>query len=153
MSLLTVWLTTFGVALLSALVPVVNIEIYLLGASALAPSAFVVPLVIAATAGQMLGKTAMYYMGMGALKLPGTRWKVAMEKVNSHMEQHPRMGGALVFASASVGLPPFYIMSVAAGAARMNLAWFIVLGSLGRLIRFGVIVAVPQLVKEGLIHW
>jgi membrane protein YqaA with SNARE-associated domain len=59
------------------------------------------------------------------------------------------MGGALVFASASVGLPPFYIMSVAAGAARMNLAWFIVLGSLGRLIRFGVIVAVPQFVKGG----
>jgi membrane protein YqaA with SNARE-associated domain len=44
-------------------------------------------------------------------------------------------------------------MSVAAGAARMNLAWFVALGTAGRLIRFGVIVAVPQLVKEGLIHW
>ncbi len=153
MSLLTVWLTTFGVALLSALVPVVNIEIYLLGASALAPPAFVVPLIVAATAGQILGKTAMYYVGTGALKVPGERWKAVLERVNTQMAQHPRMGGALVFASASAGLPPFYIMSVAAGAARMNLAWFIVLGSLGRLIRFGVIVAVPQLVKGGLMQW
>lgn len=153
MSLLAVWLTTIGVALLSAVVPVVNIEVYLLGASALAPPAFVVPLVVAASGGQVLGKIVLYYVGTGALKLPGKRWQMAMEKVNGFMEQHPRMGGTLVFASASVGLPPFYVMSVAAGAAQMNLAWFLALGFVGRLLRFAVIVAVPQLVKAGLIHW
>lgn len=149
MSLVAVWLTTLGVALLSALVPVVNIEIYLLGASSLAPPAFVVPLIVAGTLGQMLGKAGMYFAGMGALRLPGERWKLALVKANGYMERHPRAGGALVFASASVGLPPFYIMSVAAGSARMNLMLFLALGTAGRLIRFGVIVAVPQLVNGG----
>jgi hypothetical protein len=34
MSLLAVWLTTLGVAVASAVIPVINIEIYLLGAAA-----------------------------------------------------------------------------------------------------------------------
>ena len=148
MSLLAVWLTTFGVAVLSAMVPVVNIEIYLLGASALAPRQMVIPLVVAATLGQVIGKIGLYYAGTGALKVRGKRLQEALMKMNTQMQARPRMGGALVFVSATAGVPPYYLVTLAAGAARMNLPMFLVLSLIGRLIRFAVVVAVPQLARE-----
>jgi membrane protein YqaA with SNARE-associated domain len=148
MSLLAVWLTTFGVAVASALIPVINIELYLLGAAALAPAAMAVPLVLAATIGQMVGKVVMYFAATGAVKLPGKRLQAALEGMNATLRNRPRSGGALVFASAAAGFPPFFMVTVAAGAARMNLAMFVILGFLGRLIRFAVIVALPHLAKD-----
>lgn len=148
MSLLAVWLTTLGVAVASALIPVINIELYLLGAAALAPAAMAVPLVLAATIGQMIGKVVMYFAATGAVKLPGKRLQAALEGMNATLRNRPRSGGALVFASAASGFPPFFMVTVAAGAARMNLAAFVILGFLGRLVRFAVIVALPHLAKE-----
>lgn len=148
MSLLAVWLATLGVAVASAVIPVINIEIYLLGAAALAPPAMAVPLVLAATIGQMAGKVVMYFAAMGAVKLPGKRLQAALEGMNATLRNRPRSGGALVFASAASGFPPFFMVTVAAGAARMNLAAFVVLGFLGRFIRFAVIVALPHLVRD-----
>jgi membrane protein YqaA with SNARE-associated domain len=148
MSLLAVWLTTLGVAVASAVIPVINIELYLIGAAALAPPAMAVPLVLAATIGQMAGKVVMYFAGTGAVKLPGKRLQTALEGMNNTLRNRPRSGGALVFASAASGFPPFFIVTVAAGAARMNLAVFVVLGFLGRLIRFAACVALPHLVKD-----
>lgn len=148
MSLLAVWLTTLGVAVVSAVLPVINIELYLLAAASLAPPAMAVPLVLAATIGQMVGKVVMYFAATGAVKLPGKRIQAALEGMNTALRDRPRSGGALVFASAAAGLPPFFVVTVAAGAARMNLVSFVVFGSLGRLVRFAVIVALPHVVKD-----
>lgn len=147
MSLLAVWLSTFGFSFLSAIIPVLTVEVYLLGASALAPPSFILPLVIAAAGGQMAGKVLLYYTGTGALKIPGKRLQAALVKANTKMAENPRMGGALLFASASLGVPPFYVMTLAAGAARMNLPAFIVLGFVGRAIRFAAFVLAPQFAK------
>lgn len=49
--------------------------------------------------------------------------------------------------SAVVGLPPFYVVSIACGLLRFPFARFFVLGLLGRLVHFGVIVMAPQLFK------
>lgn len=148
MSLLAVWLTTLGVAVASAVVPVLNIELYLLGAAALAPAEMAVPLVLAATIGQMVGKVVMYFAATGAVKLPGKRLQRALEGMNATLRDRPRSGGALVFASAAAGVPPFFIVTVAAGAARMNLPAFVVFGCLGRVVRFSVIVALPHVAKD-----
>lgn len=148
MSLLAVWLTTFGVAVASAVIPVINIEIYLLGASALAPREMVIPLVVAGTLGQVIGKIALYYAGTGALRLPGKRLQAALTRMNTQMQERPRTGGALVFVSATLGLPPYYVVTLAAGAAKMNLPMFLGVSLVGRLIRFAIVVAVPQLARE-----
>lgn len=148
MSLLAVWLTTLGVAVASAIIPVINIELYLIGAAALAPKGMAVPLVLAATVGQMVGKVVMYFAATGAVKLPGKRLQVALEGMNTALRNRPRSSGALIFASAAAGVPPFFVMAVAAGAARMNLVSFVVFGTLGRLVRFSVCVALPHLAKD-----
>ena len=92
----------------SALIPVINIELYLMGAAALAPRQMAVPLVLAATVGQMVGKVVMYFAATGAVKLPGNRLRAALEGMNTTLRNRPRSGGALVFASAAAGLPPFF---------------------------------------------
>jgi membrane protein YqaA with SNARE-associated domain len=60
------------------------------------------------------------------------------------------VGKLLYAASAVVGIPPFYVTTVAAGAVGMNFAFFLVVGFIGRLIRFALVVALPQMAKAGL---
>ena len=50
-----------------------------------------------------------------------------------------------MFASALFGLPPFYVMSVAAGALRLGLPAFVALGLTGRMLRFTAIFLAPRL--------
>ena len=47
--------------------------------------------------------------------------------------------------SSVTGLPPFYLVSLAAGALRIKFTWFCVIGFAGRAVRFAVIVALPWL--------
>jgi membrane protein YqaA with SNARE-associated domain len=46
---------------------------------------------------------------------------------------------SIVFVSASVGLPPFAVISLLAGQVGMSLPRFLVIGSVGRLIRFSAV--------------
>ena len=145
MTLIAVWLTTFAVCVLGSLVPFVNTEIYLLSAVALSPRSFALPLVIAAAAGQTVGKIIMYYVGRGVLRLPAGRVQRGLESTQARMEARPMMGKLLFFCSALVGFPPLYVMSLAAGAVRMNLVFYIVACAVGRFLHFAVVALVPDL--------
>jgi membrane protein YqaA with SNARE-associated domain len=54
----------------------------------------------------------------------------------------------VLLASAGAGLPPFYIVSVACGIFRIPFAQFFVVGLIGMLARFSVVVIAPQVVKS-----
>jgi membrane protein YqaA with SNARE-associated domain len=62
------------------------------------------------------------------------------------LEQAPGAAAAVIFTSAVSGLPPFYLVSVAAGALRVSLARFLILGASGRFLRFASVVALPRLI-------
>ena len=151
MTMVLTFLTTFGVCALSAVVPFVNAELYLVAASAVAPRDLVGPLILSAALGQMAGKSLMYYAGVGALVLPSER----LRRMVAQVEQRYRgagtggatLGGGIIMLSASVGLPPFYIVSIACGMLRIPFMQFFVIGLLGRIVRFGLIVLAPQLLK------
>jgi len=151
MTALLAFLTTFGVCALSAVIPLVNAEIYLLGASALAPRELAIPLIVAAATGQMLGKSVMYFAGVGALRLPSERLRRMVARVDERYRTAGKggatLGGGIILLSAIVGLPPFYVVSIACGLFRIPFVQFLVLGTIGRLIRFAVIVLVPQAYK------
>lgn len=151
MSDLATVLGTFAICVVSAVVPFVNAELYLIAASAAVPPGVAWMLVIAAALGQMVGKSLMYYAGVGALSLPGARLQRMVAQVRERYEgagaTGTTLGSGVILLSASVGLPPFYVVSIACGLLRIPFAQFFVLGLLGRLIRFGVIVLAPQLVK------
>ena len=144
MTLLALWFTTFGVCVAGSIIPLVNTEIYLISVSALSPRAFLGPLVVAATVGQMAGKVAMFYAGRGILRIGTGRVRERVERMRVRLEARPVFARTILFSSATLGLPPLYVMSIACGTIGMSLATFIVIGSAGRLIHFAVVAALPQ---------
>jgi membrane protein YqaA with SNARE-associated domain len=138
---------TFLFCIGSAVIPLMHAEAYLITVSALTPPALSVALVLAATAGQMIGKVAMYWAGRGALRIPSERWKRRVDAVHARYEGHQGFGNGLIFLSSATGLPPFYVIAIAAGVLRVPLGAFIIFGSAGRLLRFAVAVFLPQLIK------
>jgi membrane protein YqaA with SNARE-associated domain len=128
-------------ALVSSLVPVVNAELLLIGLAQATPAAAPL-LVIVMAVGQMVGKSALFFTGgrltRSALESRLARWRLD--------ERTGRAGAPLIGISAFAGLPPFYLMSVAAPALGVRFRTFLVVGLAGRLLRFAALVALSTLV-------
>jgi len=138
---------TFLYCVGSAVIPVMHAEAYLITVSALSPPAVAWALVVAATAGQMVGKLAMYAAGRGALRIPNAWLQRRIAAAAARYEGRRNIGNGLIFISSSTGLPPFYVISVAAGMLRVPVPSFILFGAAGRFIRFTLAVFLPQLIK------
>src|SRR5688500_3068263 len=147
MTLLALWFTTFAVCVAGAIIPFVNTEIYLISAVALSPASYAMPLVVAATFGQMVGKVVMFYGGRGVVKMRNERVRKAVEGLRTRLDRRPVFAQALLFSSSVVGLPPLYIMAVACGTIGMGIVPFFVIGLVGRFIHFTVVALVPQLAR------
>ena len=148
-----VWLGLwcFGLTLVSAVVPWVNAEVIVLALPTVAksPTSLLVFLLIA-TAGQMTGKCFVYLAGRRGSRV-SPRFESTVAKWRGKMEGHPSKSTALVLVSSITGIPPFYVVTLLAGALRMDFGRFLAAGTIGRLIRFGAVVSVPQLLLT-LIH-
>jgi membrane protein YqaA with SNARE-associated domain len=139
------------IGFVSAFVPVVSIELALVGAAATGSSGkLLAAQVLAAAAGQMVGKSCFFLGGRTAF--------VAWAKRKPHQSPRgKRLGGLVaraarqraaaamtVFVSAVTGLPPFAVVSALAGAWRLRLSSFVVLGLAGRSTRFAGVLLVPH---------
>lgn len=147
MTLVSLWLTTFAVCVVGAFIPIVNTEVYLFSVSALSPAEFIVPLVIAATVGQMVGKVVMFYGGRGIGKLRSARVRLHVSSMRRRLKSRPHVARFVLFTSATLGLPPLYVVSIACGTVGMGIASFVVIGSVGRLVHFAVVAMLPQYAK------
>ncbi len=142
----------FVLAFVSAFVPVVSIELALVVAAATGASArLLVTQVVFAAAGQMVGKSCFFLGG----RTVQTRWTRGERPRRSRSSQRlgrlvaraarQRAAAAVtVFVSAVTGLPPFALVSALAGAWRLRLSSFLVLGLAGRSTRFAAVLLVPQ---------
>ncbi|MCA5893180.1 VTT domain-containing protein [Isoptericola sp. NEAU-Y5] len=139
-------LGTFGVGLVSAILPVVNLEVYLgvVGAqvSGTAPAARLVALALAAGAGQTLGKLVWYLLGARSLESRWVRHKLDLrgrrrrfESWRDRIADRPWLSALVLLASSVVGIPPLLIMAVVAGSLRVPLVVFVPTVALGRALR------------------
>jgi len=112
--------------------------------------------------GQLAGKTLFYFAGRGVITLPKRfrkpvleaavtterprreRTVAAMKVWRQRVEDRPWLSVVFVGTSASVGLPPFALVSVAAGALRIPLPIFLIAGLAGRWARFVTVLALVQ---------
>ncbi|MGA8208661.1 MAG: VTT domain-containing protein [Nocardioidaceae bacterium] len=140
-----------GVGVLSALVPLVNIEAYLGVRGSVAGLDSVWLLGFVAALGQMLGKLVWYYLGASSLGWAWVRRRVEKPKAQerlarwrSRTHERPVVAGGLVFVSALSGFPPLAILAVVAGQLRMSVVLFFVLGLLGRWLRFSAVLGGAQ---------
>lgn len=152
----TGWLwTTFGMSLLSGLVPLVQIEVYLLGLFSMHPELPGWLFGIVTAVGQVIGKTAMYFAGRGSFALGeriaqkqrqrASRWAKWLEKFHDNCEQRPYWALGLLACSAFLGLPPFGIMCFLAGTGGVPFGRYLIVTLSGRIARFVILVNVPAL--------
>ena len=142
---MTVLLACFGVALASAFMPFIPIEAYL-GAAVSESSQTWWALAIAATLGQMLGKIAIFLLGRQSMQWAWLQRRMERHNADKYVvrlteaaERRPVAVDGVVFVSASVGIPPFAVVSLLAGQLNMSLPRFLAIGLVGRFVRFGAV--------------
>jgi membrane protein YqaA with SNARE-associated domain len=138
-------LATFLYCLAGALVPAFNIEAYLLAVSAARPGTDRAAVLLAATLGQMCGKSLLYLAGAGMLRLPSWRDTERVREAAARLGRARCGATALTVLSALTGVPPFYAVSVAAGALRLRFAAFLAAGCCAVLVRFSAVLALGGL--------
>jgi membrane protein YqaA with SNARE-associated domain len=145
-----IWLVlgTFFYCIGSGFIPVMNAEVYLLAVSAASAPATVGPLILASGLGQMVAKSAMYLAGRGVLSIPMGKHQKRLDAASQKLQKSKIGPGGFIFVSASTGWPPFYAVSILAGTLRIPFFVFFLPGTVGRLIRFGLMVLGPQLAKD-----
>lgn len=134
----------YGAFVASAVVPWVNAEILLLSMMPFVRSwADAAVLVVVATTGQITGKIGIYWLGRvaGSTGRGGSRRLGAVERWHGRMTRRPGSAASLLFLSATVGVPPFYVLTALAGVLRVRFVVFLVAGTVGRLLHFGLIAA------------
>jgi membrane protein YqaA with SNARE-associated domain len=147
------WVATgyYGLAVLSAVLPWVNGELVMLSAVPLAGSPRQLgALVSVVTAGQMTGKAAMYWIARRTPRPHGSRFQRVLERWRERFQHSPRSALGLTFISSIIGIPPFYLVAMAAGALNVAFGRFLVVGTLGRLIHFGIVAFLPHFTWRGL---
>ena len=137
--MLELMLGLFLASVASGFVPFVNAEIIVAGASLALPEAGVPLIAFISTLGQMVSKTALFGLARWAPAQLSGKASNALGRATESLKQHRGSTWGLIFISAITGLPPFYGTSLAAGAVKVPVQIFITAGSLGRLLRFGVI--------------
>lgn len=131
---LGIYAGTFAVAAISSVLPFVAIDVFVVGVALYAPGAVLPLVVLLAAAGQLAGKLPIF----AASRAAGTRW----ERLRGWLARWQRAPRLVLFASAVLGLPPFSLISTAAGLLGIRTRTFAVLVFLGRALRFAVLVAI-----------
>jgi len=142
---------TLVVGFLSALIPLVNIELFLVAAAAIAPRTYPVwTLGVVAAAGQMCGKSVLYWSAGSALNSRTGR-RFSPDRVDALRRRmaamNPWVLGGFSFVSALVGMPPFLLFSILAGVIEMRYWHFAVSGLAGRGLRLVAVVSFPHAIK------
>ncbi|MBB4933514.1 membrane protein YqaA with SNARE-associated domain [Lipingzhangella halophila] len=141
----------FGLA--SALLPVLNVELYLVGAAAaMKGDGALFAMAVAAGFGQTVGKIGYYYMGRGALDIPWlrrkaekpNRWSERVAGWRSKAEGRPWWTAGLVGVSSLTSIPPFMVICVLAGTVRMPFLVFTTVTFATRTVRFLLLVYAPS---------
>ena len=140
---LAVW---FGSFVASAVLPWVNAELLMV---ALLPTAVahgtLGALAVAAVAGQMAGKTLIYWMARaGTTRLANGKMAAEMDRWRPRLTS-PSRAVPLLLASAAIGFPPLFVLTILAGSLQMRFRVFFLASTIGRIVHFGAIALVPAL--------
>ena len=138
-------LATFAYSVAGGIVPILNIEAYVIAVSAASADAAVFPVALAAAVGQMVAKSVVYLAGSGALKTTRVRPR-GLEGLTARLARAEGRALVVVLGSALTSVPPLYAVSLAAGALRMRFVRFFVVGCAGGFVRFAVLFALPRMV-------
>jgi membrane protein YqaA with SNARE-associated domain len=144
-------LTSVGFGVVSAVLPVVNAEAYVIG-SQVSAVAGPVPIAVGVGIGQVFGKLLLF-LGVRRGKEfrfvqrrrerararpvgpPRAKVRAFLAKLLDLVGQE-RWGLPIVLLAAILGIPPLYAVALLAGATTMRALWFALMVLVGRVTRF-----------------
>jgi membrane protein YqaA with SNARE-associated domain len=126
-------------SLVSGIVPLVNAELLVVASAAALPPMGAPLVAVVSTLGQMVTKTSLFGLARWAPSWLPKKAHARLEGASRALAERDGAAGSVVLTSAITGLPPFYGVSLAAGALGMRLSRFVGFGSAGRLVRFGAL--------------
>jgi membrane protein YqaA with SNARE-associated domain len=129
----------FAGCLVSGLLPLVNAELLVVAAAAAVPVGQLPLIALVAAIGQMVTKTSLYGVARWAPTRLGPRARALLDRASAQASRRGSAVGTTIFASALSGVPPFYGVSLAAGALGVRTGTFVISGLAGRLGRFALI--------------
>jgi membrane protein YqaA with SNARE-associated domain len=144
------YVAMFVVALISGVFPLVNSEITL-GVLAMNIDSLPESLALAAivAVGQTITHSTLFLSARGVTELGAKRrhtFEARIARARAIVERWRDRWMLLLFAAATLGLPPMMLVSVAAGAFGFRFRTFVIVGLIGRVIRFGSIAVVAQFI-------
>jgi membrane protein YqaA with SNARE-associated domain len=144
------WITVgsaLGVGLMSGAAPVALAEATALGAAAVPDLSLRVIVIVAFTAGHVAGKGVWYWIGTLESHVTRPALRRWIDRAHTVAATHPTLSLGVTASSATVSVPPFHLMAVAAGIVRSPAAPFFIVAFLGRLVRFSAIAAFPSAMR------
>jgi len=139
-------LTTFAVGVASALIPVINIELYVAGVGTAGDSE-ALTIAIAAGAGQTVGKIFWYEAARRSLETAWVQKRLSRPKIKGPYERwvttmhgRPWYAGIILFAASLAGIPPLLVMAAVAGALRVPYWVFLPTICVGRVLRLWLVI-------------
>ena len=146
-SALGLYAGAFVVGAISSVIPIVSIDLFLIGLTVATGAAAAVPIVLCAAAGQLAGKLPIYTASRGVTTLRGPHSE-RLDRMRDRVARWQRAPLAVLATSAVAGLPPFSIMATAAGVLAIRLRPFCVVVFAGRAARFAIVIAATALASR-----
>jgi membrane protein YqaA with SNARE-associated domain len=129
------YIGTFLVAAIAGFLPIVMVDA-LLVYLAVRSDANLVAVVVIATAATVIAKVPLFF----ALR------RVNLEKLRAWMEKKRAKPIVVLAVSSLIGVPPFTVVTAAAPALGIPFRPFLIIITVGRLIRYSIVVAIAVLV-------
>lgn len=145
-----IFLASFGIALVSGVFPLVNGELYLIGATyavADLPTALVIAVIVAV--GQTITHSTLFLLARDIVGISARHRKRFEERIAKARAAIERWKGrvlVLLASAATIGLPPMLAVSVTAGSLGIRFRTFVTFGLIGRILRFVTIAIIASLV-------
>lgn len=138
---------TIAVAFVAGMFPIVSIEVFLVGVTALgAPAGELVVLIGIAAIGHQIAKTLTYYAGAGVFELPRGKVRGRIEAAKARIDRWNRRPRLIMFVAAVTGLPPLYLLGfIARPLMKMSFATFTAISVTGRILRYTTLVVIAGL--------
>jgi membrane protein YqaA with SNARE-associated domain len=134
-----------GLCALGSVAPWVCSEAAVVSAVVLLPPRLVPLLVLCAAVGQVAGKGALYGVARWAPRAVPQGARARLERVSARCRG--RRPSGLVLASSTLGVPPFYVVTLACGTLAVPFDRFLAAALAGSLIRYAAFALATELAR------
>ncbi len=140
-------LTAFATGFALGILPVGLAEVAAIAIGVVQPPRLALAMLAAFTLAHVSAKLPWYALGARADRLRHPRARAFTERARALTARYPSFGIGLLGVSALTSVPPFHLAAIASGLVRIPFGRFVLICLSGRSVRFGVLAAVPVLLR------